>query len=281
MLKNVIITCSNEKYGDFLINHWLKSLKDNVNLSNVDVVVIDYKLNNSQKDRLLKEKVIIFPGTKKYHIVNQRFFDAEKFLRKNIYDQVLFIDGGDIIFQDDISLLFKKDKNYYRAVTLGMEVLFFEWFMRNNFEKKIKEEMWKVIRNKLVINAGVIFAPYKKFVYLCQQMNRLIKNKKVFGPDQIIVNYVLYKSEIKFLDKKYNFMIKTVPEGFILKDSVFYTKNLEKIAIIHNAGAINFLRPINNFGYGKEFNQFKFWAYHLQRTHYKILGLYKKILKKL
>ncbi|MEK7634047.1 MAG: hypothetical protein AAB437_04355 [Patescibacteria group bacterium] len=27
MKKNVIITCSNEKYGDFLINHWLKSLK--------------------------------------------------------------------------------------------------------------------------------------------------------------------------------------------------------------------------------------------------------------
>ena len=40
-MKNVIITCCNAKYGDSLVNNWLKSLKENVNLSNVDLVVID------------------------------------------------------------------------------------------------------------------------------------------------------------------------------------------------------------------------------------------------
>mgnify|MGYP001609911284 FL=1 len=125
MLKNVIITCSNEKSGDFLTNHWIKSLKKNVDLKNIDVVVIDYGLNNFQKTKLLKEKVILFKGIKKYHIVNKRFFDAGKFLSKNKYDQILFIDGGDTIFQEDITDVFNKDKNTFRVVPLGMEVLFF------------------------------------------------------------------------------------------------------------------------------------------------------------
>lgn len=279
MLKNVIVTCSNEKYGDFLINHWLKSLKDNVNLSNVDVVVINYGLSPSQINLLKKETVIIFEGLKKYHIVNKRFFDAEKYLRKNKYDQILFIDGGDTIFQEDISSIFNKDKNLFRTIPIGMEILFFEWFIGNNFEKKIKEKIWKVVRNKPVINAGVIFAPYKKFLYLCKQMTKLIKNRNTFGPDQIIVNYILYQLGVKFLDKKYNFMMNTVPEGFIVKNGIFYKTNGEKIAIVHNAGQMDLFRPIKNFGYGKKYNQLKYLIYHAKKTLYQILSWYKKNFK--
>lgn len=281
MLKNVIITCANEKYGDFLVNHWLKSLKENVNLYNIDIVVIDYGLNEYRKDQLLKENVIVFPGTKKYHIVNQRFFDAEKFLNKNIYDQVLFIDGGDIIFQDDISHVLNKDKQTFRVAFLEMESLFFEWFIRDNFDQKTKKKVWKLLKNKPVINAGVIFAPYIKFIYLCRQINKLTKNKNVFGPDQIIVNYVLYKSGIKLLDNKYNFMPTHVFEGFILKDNIFYKQNGEKIAIVHNAGKSDYFRTIKNFGYGKGNNQLKFLTYYLRKAHFFSLGLYKKILKRL
>lgn len=279
MLKNVIVTCSNEKYGDFLINHWLKSLKDNVNLSNVDVVVINYGLSPSQINLLKKETVIIFEGLKKYHIVNKRFFDTEKYLRKNKYDQILFIDGGDTIFQEDISSIFNKDKNLFRTIPIGMEILFFEWFIGNNFEKKIKEKIWKVVRNKPVINAGVIFAPYKKFLYLCKQMIKLIKNRNTFGPDQIIVNYILYQLGVKFLDKKYNFMMNTVPEGFIVKNGIFYKTNGEKIAIVHNAGQMDLFRPIKNFGYGKKYNQLKYLIYHAKKTLYQILSWYKKNFK--
>ena len=139
MLKNVIITCSNEKYGDFLINHWLKSLKENVNLENIDIVIIDYGLNKLQKTLLLKERVILFEGTKKYHIVNKRFFDSAKYLKNKSYDQILFIDGGDTIFQEDIIHVLDKNKNTFRVIPLGMGVLFFEWFIFDNFEKKIKD----------------------------------------------------------------------------------------------------------------------------------------------
>lgn len=279
MLKNVIITCSNEKCGDFLINHWLKSLKDNVNLSNVDVVVINYGLNPSQINFLKKESVIVFEGLKKYHIVNKRFFDAAKFLKNKPYDQVLFMDGGDTIFQEDISMVFNKDKNFFRVVPLGMEVLFFKWFIFDNFEKKIKEQIWKVVKDKPVINAGVIFAPYKKIISLCILMKKLIRDKDAFGPDQIILNYFLYQSGFKFINNKYNFMMSTEEKGFLVKKGVFYKSNGEKIAIVHNSGQMDFFRPIKNFGYGKEFNQLKPFIYRAKKTQYQILGWYKKSFK--
>ena len=276
-MKNVIITCSDSKYGDFLIDHWLKSVKANVNLKNIDIVIIDYGLSLKQLKKLKNLKVTIYKGAKKYHIVNKRFFDAGQLLKNKKYDQVLFIDGGDTIIQEDISHLFTKDKNIFRVVPLGMEVLFFEWFIFNNFEKGIKEKIWKVVKDKIVINAGVIFAPHNKFIELCDLMRKLIKDKSAFGPDQIILNYYLYQNKFKFIDNKYNFMMSTEEKGFLVKKGVFYKPSGEKIAIVHNAGMVDFFRPIDNFGFGEEFNQTKHLVYHAKKTQYKLLGLYKKI----
>ncbi|MBI5127493.1 hypothetical protein HZA76_03510 [Candidatus Roizmanbacteria bacterium] len=277
MPKNVIITCSNDKSGDFVVNHWYKSLKNNVNLTNIDVVVIDYGLSVEQKNKLKKQSVILFPGEKKYHIVNKRFFDSAKYLKDKFYDQVLFADGGDIIFQEEISSVFEKNKDTFRVVPLGMEVLFFEWFIFNNFKKGIKEKIWKTVKNKPVINAGVIFAPCQKFIELCELMKKMIKDKNAWGPDQIILNYFLYQTGFKFIDNKYNFMMSTEEKGFIVKNGIFYKSNGKKIAIVHNAGQIDLTRPIKNFGYGKEFNQIKHLVYNLKKTQYKLLGAYKKI----
>lgn len=275
MAKNIIITCSNEKNSSFLIDHWYKSLKKNVNLNNIDVMVIDYGLSEKSRQRLRKEKVILSKGNDRYHIVNGRFFDAGSYLKKNKYDQVLFVDGGDVIFQEDFSGMFDKDKDTFRVVPLSMEVLFFEWFLFNNFSEKIKQKIWKVIRNKPVINAGVIFAPAGKFIKLASEMSKLIKNKRAFGPDQIVLNYFLYKSEYKFMDRKYNFMVST--EDFKVVDGIFYTKNGNKVSIVHNAGQVDFFRAIDNFGYGKKNNKLKHVIYHAKRAQYNILGAYKKI----
>lgn len=279
MKKNVIITCSNKKTGNFIINHWFKSLKDNVNLKNIDVVVIDYGLTDLQKKKLTDNKVILFKGTKDYHIVNKRFFDAGEYLKSNKYDQVLFVDGGDIIFQDDISDVFNKDKNIFRIVPIGIKVLFFEWVFTlfGNFSKTTQKKIWKVVKDKPVINAGVIFSPYNKAIELCQEIKKLIKNKHTFGPDQIIVNYFIYKSKYKFLDEKYNFQMSTIKEGFFVKKGIFYKKSGEKIVIVHNSGQIDFFRPIKNFGYGKKFNQLKYIIYNIKRTHYRLIEAYKEI----
>ena len=281
MLKNIIITAGNAKTGDFVISHWLKSLKQNVNLDTVDILVIDYGLTREQKKNLEQKGVIIMSGLKKYHIVNKRFFDAATYLKKHEHNQVLFIDSGDIIFQGEIAPVFNMHPESFRVAPLGKRILFYKWFIFNHFKEDIKREIWKVIKNKPVINAGVIFAPARKFIELCDNMERLIRDKEEFGPDQIIVNYHLYKDSVKFIDSKYNFMMNTIYAEFRIRGGFFYKLNGEKIVIVHNAGQTNIFRPIYNFGYGESYNQIKYVIYFLKRTMYYFLGLYKRIsLKK-
>lgn len=107
-------------------------------------------------------------------------------------------------------------------------------------------------------------------------MEKLIKNKESFGPDQIILNYFLYQNGFKFIDNKYNFMMSTEEKGFIVEEGIFYKPTGEKIVIVHNAGQMDFFRPIKNFGFGKEFNQIKHVIYNVKKTQYQILGWYKK-----
>ncbi len=276
MKKHAIITAANSTTGDFVVAHWLHSLKQNVSLETIDVVVIDYGLSASQKKALEKGGVLLFKGQRPSHIVNKRFFDARKYLRTHPHEQILFVDSGDVIFQEDISPLFSLNTQQFRVAPLGKRVLFYKWFIFKHFEEDVKREIWRVIKNKPVINAGVIFAPTAKFIALCEEMKLLIRNKEEFGPDQIIVNYHLYKENPKFLDSKYNFMMSTAYAGFRLRKGVFYKLNGEKIAIVHNAGQMNIFRPIYNFGYGEQYNQLKPVMYFLKRTMYYLLESYKR-----
>lgn len=278
-MKNAIITSANATIGDFLIDHWLKSLKDTNNLQNCDVIVFDYGLSKGDIKKLKKEGVIVIGGTKKYHIVNKRFFDTGKYLKKNLYNQILFVDSGDVIFQKDITSVFTTDMDSFRVVPLGKRILFYKWLIFKQFEDEVREKIWLIIKNKPIINAGVIFAPASKFIELCDEMEKLIRNKEEFGPDQIIVNYHLYKDSVKFIDSKYNFMMSTAYAGFNLRKGVFYKLTGEKIAIVHNAGQMNIFRPIYNFGYGEGRNQIKHVMYFLKRSMYYLLEMYKKYNK--
>ncbi len=272
MKSHVIVTSSDSKYGDFLVNQWLRSLEENVNLRNIDIVVIDYGLSSEQIKELRRHKVLIVKGSKGGHVVTLRFKDSGQFLTDTKYDQILFIDGGDVIFQDDFSNIFNKDKDTFRVVPLDMEVMFFEAFIPR-FPLEFQRELWNVLKNKPVFNAGVIFAPRRWFIDLCKQIDTLVSNKNTYGPDQIIVNYVLYQSKVKLIDKKYNFIFGTEREGFIIRDSVFFRRNGEKIIIAHNAGHDSFLRPIHNFGYGKGYNRLKYPVYVGRRCVFTIFRL--------
>jgi len=61
-MRHLIYTYCNAGKGDFLIEHWLKSLCLNVCLSKIDVMVIDFGLSPAQRATLLEQGVIIWPG---------------------------------------------------------------------------------------------------------------------------------------------------------------------------------------------------------------------------
>ncbi len=275
--KHVIITSSNQKYGDFLIYHWLRSLKENVNLNGIDVVVLDYGLTSEQVSRLRNNGVILFKGEKEGHVNTLRFIDIGRFLKNQLYDQVLAVDGGDIIFQSDISFLFDKDKKFFRAAVMEFEVMFFESFSLGNFNLSDLTGIRQVLKNKKTINAGVIFGPAKKFIGLADECQKMITNKWAYGPDQIVVNYFLYKEGVKLLDKKFNFLLCTVKEGFNIKQGVFFSQSGRKIAIVHNGGRDGLLRPIINFGYGRQPKKINYLAYLGQRLIFSVIEFFKNI----
>jgi len=98
-----------------LIDHWLRSLHENVELSQIDVVVWDYGLTEEQAATLQSRETIVHRCKRDGHITNIRHRDLAAFLRAAPYDQVASIDGGDIIFQTDISPLFARDTDAVRA----------------------------------------------------------------------------------------------------------------------------------------------------------------------
>ena len=87
-----------------------------------------------------------------------------------------------------------------------MEVYFFEYFIPGNFSKRKGKKIYNFLKDKLVLNAGFIIAPSLKFINLCREIKKLVKDKNKYGPDQIAINYSIYREKYVFLDKKYNFL---------------------------------------------------------------------------
>jgi hypothetical protein len=253
-MKNAIFTCSDSNCGDFLVNHWLKSLKENVNLRNTDVVVIDYGLTKKQVAALKYKEVIVYKCKRDGFPNAIKFRDIYNFLSKHKYDQVLTCDGGDIIFQEDISHLFSKDKSRFRAACEELFLPYNLFFVDRYFSKENAKQIKEIIKGKKMINMGVLIAPYKLFNQLCKEFNNLVKCS-VWMADQMAVNYILYKNGFVRLNEKYNFVISGTHKKFLIRDGTFYQMDGKKIPIIHHTGNSTLFKRINNFGYGKEFNR--------------------------
>ena len=170
--KQIIITASDRRHGDFLVGHWLRSLKDNVRLDSTDVAVIDYGLSAYQRNLLDDTGIIRIAGKSDGHVVTSRFIDTGRYLASTEHDQVLFIDSADIIIQSDISRVFTTHCDDFRVAGVDMEIMFFEQFIGTNFNRVTRKKLWSELKDKPVLNAGVIFAPRLKFIRLCRMVGR-------------------------------------------------------------------------------------------------------------
>ena len=255
--KYVIITCSDARDGDFLAEHWLRSLTTNVNMEEIDVAILDYGLTEEQRRKLREVwPVNILPSTRDGHVVIIRFRDIANFLKGTTYEQVMTCDGGDIIFQRDINELFKQDRDKLKAVCEDYwlpfdDVMIYKKSIAEGVFKEIRE--YYTLRNKM-INAGMLVGPRQAFIELSDFCYGSITDKSIFGPDQVVINYFLYKHGFKELDDKYNFIFYTVQNPFTIENGVFLDKNEDVIPIVHNAGRYSFLRAVQNFGFGPERN---------------------------
>jgi len=271
MKKYAIITACNAKYEKFLLNHWLKSLLNNINTKLINIIVLDYGLSKEYVKNLKSKGIKVIPCKPEGHIVNQRFSDTKRFLKKNSYQQIIFCDSGDIIFQEDITHLFLKENKNFRIITEKLKNPFYKYLMINNpIKKELKIKIINLLKKNPMINAGFIIAPKNEFIELCEFVENNILEKNTFGPDQFLINLFLYEKGFIELENKFNFIPLVSAEKFKIKRGIFFNEKDEIIPIVHNAGNLSFVRSIDNFGYGERFNKLKRHIYFLFRISSKI-----------
>lgn len=275
--KNVIITFCDARDGDFLASHWLASLLDNVDLTDIDIVVLDYGLTKEQQSQLERTKLVqIIPCQKDGSVVIVRFRDISEFLKKTTYQQVMICDGGDIIFQKDISGLFLDHVDSFRAVCENYRRGFDEKVVfKNGIEKESRQEIFEYLKDKRTINAGMLLGSREKMIELSDFCYSRIGKKGEFGSDQLVVDYYLYKQGFVELDNKFNFTLFTAENGFSIKNGKFFDKNGDLVSIVHNTGRFSFFRMIDNFGYGPTYNKFKPFWFYFYRAVFKLRDVLK------
>jgi hypothetical protein len=96
----------------------------------------------------------------------------------------------------------------------------------------------------------------------------MIRNKRQFGPDQLVVNYLLHRCGFEELERRYNFVVATSAEPIQIEEGLILDQQGRRIAVVHNAGRNRFLRPIDNFGYGPGHNVLKKEIYTTLRGFY-------------
>lgn len=147
-MKNAIITFADWTCDKFLVDHWLSSLQANVNIPNLDIVILDYGITKKQSLKIKKmKKTILYKCLRNGKVVIIRFRDLVHFLQNKKYDQVMLTDGGDIIFQKDLSKLFEKDKTKFRAVREDYYSAMGKIWMRDAFTPEDAKKINKNLKN--------------------------------------------------------------------------------------------------------------------------------------
>ena len=254
---NLIVTASDRKYGDFLCEHWLASLVACSSLESTTLVVLDYGLSKVQRFYLENHRVRLLPCERDGHPAILRYRDLGRLLSQESWDQVMLCDGGDLIFQQDPLELFSRDREFFRGVVEDIAAPFTFYLSPDYFREVELPGLRRSLRGKPMVNGGMILGPREKMVLLCARVTFLVKDPNLFGPDQVVVNEVFHKMGFMPLDRGWNFIIATADEDFFIREGTFCRKDGSLIPVIHNAGNLGFLRPVENFGFGREYNRLK------------------------
>jgi hypothetical protein len=254
-MKHAIITACDAKCGSFLRDHWLPSLRENVDLRNIDVVVLDYGLTPEQRSGIDAQRAIRCCRRRDGFVNNLRFRDVAAMLAEAPYDQVLLVDSGDVIFQTDISDIFERDKNVFRAVCEEKYTAQYEYFISTaDFNPDDYKGMVQALRDKLIINTGFILGPARRFCEVWRDACNMVVGMRNWGTLQLVLNYLLYRDGFAELPPRCNFVLMTAKSKYTIRDGRFYDTAGELIPVVHNAGGSDLLRFISDFGYGADRN---------------------------
>ena len=274
--RHAIVTMTDDHFGDFVRDHWYASLRDHVDLSDIDVHVLDYGMTEAQRNSLTELGIGCHRAEKDGNVSNVRYRDLATLLEQHDYDQVLMSDGGDIIFQADIRPVMERDKGVLRAACHEYEVPFHEAIMfRSDFDDGRFREIATFLKNKPTVNGGVLLGPANRMKELWSRFNQLTDSFQQFGIDQFLLNYTLFHDGFVELESKYNYSIIARTTNYTVRNGVFLDEHGDPIPIVHNSGIYEHTRPIRNFGYGPLCNQRRLLVPFVLRTSYRLFNLFR------
>lgn len=255
---NAVYAASDRKYGDFLIEHWLRSLRASSSGTPLEVRILDYGLSTAQRYYLDHEGVRRIPCVRDGHPAVVRFRDMAADLERCPADQVLACDGGDILFQADLGPLFESQSGAIRAVAESIPSGFDAFLTDTFFTKADQRRLRSLLPGKPQINAGLLVGPGAAMARLGREVHRMVLRHDRFGPDQVAVNALLHSQGWTELDMGWNYVVATAGRPFVVEDGRFlFADTRQPIPVVHNAGNWSILRPIRNFGWGPGCNQLK------------------------
>lgn len=246
-VNTAVITCIDENYEENLEMDFLETLR-NVALYKGEIIVIDYGMSNTRKERIqVKYNVKVYSLKKTMSVFALRNRDIPIVIDKlseNI-SNVMIIDGGDVWFQKPITPIFEHTKTKVGCVE---ETIFFgqhEWTMEGlaNLNENLSKSILDVTNGKPILNAGMVCGPKTIVNTLIKSLYNHILSAGIefFGIDQLFFNYELYKmnNNIVKLHHEFNFVIITHKGEFHEIDGKIYDKDMNKVTVAHNAGGVD------------------------------------------
>jgi hypothetical protein len=261
---HAIVTACDARFGDFLARHWLRSIVENVDLRDIDVVVLDFGLEPRQRAELTS--AVVVPARREGRINVARRLETARLLRERDYDQVLTVDGGDVIFQRDVSHLFTTHKDRFRGVQERYPIPL--GFFLRGAPRRLREEVRTRLGSRYMVNGGFILGPARKMMQLGESVAPYLAH---FKHDQPIVTSFLYEGGFEPLDETYNLVPWTTGDRFCVEKGFFYGSHGEKLAVVHNTGHTAPTRIVGDFGYGPGHNT------RLRRSYLRISSTYRRL----
>lgn len=237
-MEQLVITAGDKKYGKFLAEVWLPSLRKNA-MYRGKVVIFDYDLSD------IYRSILVWSGGWNVSIEKQRmkldcnlaangipyiWGDRHRAIYNYLVKMgradvtVLCVDG-DMTFQAPIAPLFDlaEDTVCYTVEEDLNEVML-------PIKGPDADNIWKVIKDKPVINGGLYIGPIADILKL---EKFIAEHIKYFPIDQHWLNALIYY---------YNFPAKRVDDtwnwyrgkGFKIINGIYCTPDGEKVAIFHH-----------------------------------------------
>lgn len=251
-MAHVLYTHCDANKGGELIDHWLRSARTHVDLSGFEIVVLDFGLNQAQRERLRREHVTLWESRRDGRASNLQYREIAAFLatRPDV-DQVVYTDCGDLVFQADIAPVIESGNRKLKAV-IEPDFNFALHGMTLGFGD-VRPERLDEIRRTLgthpTTNCGVVIGSREAIAGVWRTYEEFCSGTDRHGTDQLILNYIMRRDGFVELERSWNYVTFLNVEPVRYDADGFLCNPAGRIPVVHNAGRYDMVRTIEGFGY--------------------------------